>query len=439
MGVGGGPARLMTRRRATGERAMHRLLAGRLYYGWIVVGVTCLTLLVAGGIRSAPAAVFILPIEADLGWDKATIAFAVSLGLLLYGLVGPLAGRWIDRFGARVVMMISMALTGVSMLISAVMTELWQLNLFWGVLAGLATGLASAVLGPPIANRWFVARRGLVTGIFGGAMSAGQLIFIPGLMALTLAIGWRQASFILALIALAMLTPIALLMRNDPADLGLQPYGGPAPQPAGANPSGGVMASALRTPEFWLLAGSFFVCGATSMGLIGVHFIPHSVDHGIPEVKAAGVLALMGALNFVGTVGSGWLTDRFDPRKLLACYYSFRGLSLLLLPFLITTDIGLVGWAVLFGLDYIATVPPTATLVADLFGRRNVGQVFGWVFFAHQVGAALASYLSGLARVHLGDYGLAFLVAGLLAMLGGLMALRIGRHAPAPVQVATAR
>jgi predicted MFS family arabinose efflux permease len=202
---------------------------------------------------------------------------------------------------------------------------------------------------------------------------------------------------------------------------------------------GGVMGRAVRTPEFWLLSGSFFVCGATSNGLIGVHFIPHSVDHGIPEVKAAGVLALMGALNFVGTVGSGWLTDRFDPRKLLACYYSFRGLSLLLLPFLITTDIGLVAWAVLFGLDYIATVPPTATLVADIFGRRNVGQVFGWVFFSHQVGGALASYLSGLARVHLGDYGLAFLVAGLLAMIGGLMALRIGRRAPAPVQVAAAQ
>jgi sugar phosphate permease len=416
---------------------MHRLPAGRLYYGWIVVAVTCLTLLVASGIRSAPAAVFILPIEAELGWDKATIAFAVSLGLLLYGLAGPVAGRLIDRFGARLVMLSAMALTGASMLISAVMTELWQLNLFWGLLAGIATGLASTVLGPPIANRWFVARRGLVTGIFGGAMSAGQLIFIPALMALTLAVGWRQASIILALTALAMLAPVAMLMRDDPADLGLQPYGGPAPQPAAT--TGGVMGRAVRTPEFWLLAGSFFVCGATSMGLIGVHFIPHSVDHGIPEVKAAGVLALMGALNFVGTVGSGWLTDRFDPRKLLACYYSFRGLSLLLLPFLITSDIGLVGWAVLFGLDYIATVPPTATLVADIFGRRNVGQVFGWVFFSHQVGAALASYLSGLARVQLGDYGLAILVAGLLALLGGLMALRINRHAPAAVQVATAQ
>jgi sugar phosphate permease len=419
------------------ERMMHKLFAGRLYYGWIIVGVTCATLLAAAGIRSAPA-VFILPIEAELHWGRDTIAFAVSLGLLLFGLAGPFAGRLIDRFGPRVIMLVGMTLAGVSMLVSAIMTQVWQLTVFWGMLSGIGTGMAAAVLGATVANRWFVARRGLVLGIFGGATSAGQLIFIPALMALSLAVGWRQTTFILAMIALVVLVPIALLMKNDPAEIGLQPYGGPAPQPAVAAKPGGAMLNALRTPEFWLLAGSFFVCGATSNGLIGTHFIPHSVDHGIPEVKAAGVLALMGALNFVGTVGSGWLTDRADPRKLLAIYYSFRGLSLLLLPLLVQSDIGLIGWAVLFGLDYIATVPPTVALVADTFGRRNVGSVFGWVFFSHQVGAALAAYLGGLARVQLGDYGLAFLVAGLLAMFGALLALRINRRPTAPAQVAPA-
>jgi MFS family permease len=416
---------------------MHRLLTGRLHYGWVVVAVTCLTLLVSAGITTAPT-VFILPVEQDLGWRRDVIAFAVSIGLVLFGLTGPFAGRLIDRVGPRLVMLAGLALAGLGILAGALMTEVWQLNLFWGVLRGIGAGMTAAVLGATVANRWFVARRGLVTGIFGGATSAGQLIFIPTLMTLVLATGWRQASLTLALIAFAVLAPVLLLMRNDPADVGLQPYGGPPPPPAAGARPGGVMAAALRTPEFWLLAGSFFVCGATSNGLIGTHFIPHSVDHGVPEVKAAGTLALMGAMNFVGTVGSGWLTDRFDPRKLLGCYYTFRGLSLLLLPILITSDLGLVAWAVLFGLDYIATVPPTVALVADTFGRRQVGSVFGWVFFSHQVGAALAAYLGGVARVAFGDYQLAFYIAGLLGITGAALALRVNRRAVAPIPVAAA-
>lgn len=416
---------------------MPRLLAGRFHYGWVVVAVTCLTLLVSAGIGTAPT-VFILPIEADLGWRRDVIAFAVSIGLVLFGLTGPFAGRLIDRFGPKRVMLGGLALAGLGMLAGALMTEVWQLNLFWGILRGVGTGMAAAVLGATVANRWFVARRGLVTGIFGGATSAGQLIFIPTLMALILATGWRQTSLALALIAFAVLAPVLLLMRNDPAEVGLQPYGGPPPPVASAR-SSGVMAAALRTPEFWLLAGSFFVCGATSNGLIGTHFIPHSVDHGVPEVKAAGTLALMGAMNFIGTIGSGWLTDRFDPRKLLGCYYAFRGLSLLLLPILITSDVGLVIWAVLFGLDYIATVPPTVALAADTFGRRQVGSVFGWIFFCHQVGAALAAYLGGVARVALGDYQLAFLIAGLLGIIGAALALRVNRRAVAPIPIAAAR
>jgi sugar phosphate permease len=294
-----------------------------------------------------------------------------------------------------------------------------------------------------VANRWFVARRGLVLGLFGAASSAGQLIFVPALMWGVVAIGWRTASVILAVIALAVLAPVLLLMRDEPADVGLAPYGAVAPPVgtgaagAAAPTTGGVMGRAVRVPEFWLLAGSFFVCGATSNGLIGTHFIPHSIDHGIPEVTAAGALALMGAMNFVGTVASGWLTDRYDPRKLLAVYYTLRGLSLFLLPF-VTDFSGLTVFAVVFGLDYIATVPPTAALAADIFGRRNVGVVFGWVFCAHMIGAALAAYLGGLARVTLGDYRMAFLAAGALAICGGLMALRIDRAAVAQVEPAVA-
>jgi sugar phosphate permease len=327
----------------------------------------------------------------------------------------------------------------------AAISTLWQLNLLWGVLGGIGTGMAAQVLGATVANRWFVARRGLVLGFFGAAGSAGQLLFVPLLMALVVAIGWRASHLVLAGAVALVLIPVFFLMRDDPADLGLRPYGAPlpppgsvAPAPVAALPAGaGVMARAVRVPEFWLLSGSFFVCGATSNGLIGTHLIPHSADHGISEVTAAGALALMGSMNFAGTLASGWLTDRYDPRRLLACYYFFRGLSLFLLPFVADFS-GLAIFAVVFGLDYIATVPPTSALTADIFGRRNVGTVFGWVFFAHQVGAALAAYLGGVARVALGDYQLAFLVAGTLAVLAALMALRVDRGARPSLQPASA-
>lgn len=408
---------------------MANRLRGRFYYGWVVVGVTALTLLVAAGVRSAPG-VFIYPIEQDFGWSRTTISFAVALGLLLYGLAGPLAGTLMDRYGPRLLMLGGLILMVASMALGAAVAEVWQLNAVWGVLSGLGTGAAAAVLGAAVANRWFHARRGLVMGIFGAATSAGQLIFVPFLMWLVLSVGWRGSSLAMAVAASLFLIPVMLLMRNDPGDVGVRPYGAPesAAEPAKSGPAAGVMRRAVRTPEFWLLSGSFFICGATSNGLIGTHFIPHSIDHGIPEVAAAGVLGLMGTMNFVGTIASGWLTDRFSPRILLAIYYSFRGLSLFLLPF--AGDVaGLAVFAVIFGLDYIATVPPTAALVADHFGRRNVGAVFGWVFCAHQVGAAMAATLGGMARDAVGDYALAFLAAGVLALIAALLSLGI-RRAP---------
>lgn len=426
---------------------MVKALGGRLYYGWVVVAVVFLALLVSAGVRAAPA-VLINPLETELGWSRAAISFAVSVGLLLYGLSGPVAGWLMDRFGPTRLTLVGLAIIGGSTLAGATMTELWQLNLFWGVLSGVGTGVVAPVLGATVANRWFVERRGLVLGVFGAAASAGQLVSVPALMWLVIAAGWREGTVLLAAAVFLILVPVLLFMRDDPTRLGLRPYGAreseerrtaveesPAPEPgtaaeAPAEARGGAVSRALRTPEFWLLSGSFFICGASSNGIIGVHFLPHSIDHGIPEVTAASALALMGAMNFVGTITSGWLTDRYDPRKLLAVYYSLRGLSLLLLPF-VTEFAGLAVFAVFFGLDYIATVPPTVALVADRFGRMNVGAVFGWVFFSHQVGAALASYLGGVARDSLGDYTAAFLVAGILAILAALLASRITR-APLP-------
>jgi sugar phosphate permease len=422
-----------------------------LYYGWVVVGVVFVALLISAGVRAAPT-VLVHPLEMELGWSRATISFAVSIGLLLYGLSGPVAGWLMDRFGPKRLTLAGLAIIGTSTLAGAAVTELWQLNLFWGVLSGIGTGIVAPVLGATVANRWFVERRGLVLGIFGAAASAGQLVAVPALMWLVVVTGWRQGTVLLAGAVMLVLIPVLLFMRDDPSRMGLRPYGerGPKAQPAAEeSPApesgtpladaqrGGVMSRAVRAPEFWLLSGSFFICGASSNGIIGVHFVPHSIDHGIPEVTAASVLALMGAMNFVGTLGSGWLTDRYDPRKLLAVYYSLRGLSLLLLPF-VTEFVGLAVFAVFFGLDYIATVPPTVALVADRFGRLNVGTVFGWVFLSHQIGAALASYLGGVSRDSFGDYTAAFLGAGILAVMAAMMALLLRRR-PAPANPAEAR
>jgi predicted MFS family arabinose efflux permease len=320
-----------------------------------------------------------------------------------------------------------------SLIASACMTEQWQLFLFWGIISGIATGLIGTVLGATVATRWFVAQRGMVTGIFSAATSAGQLIFLPLLMQLILSVGWRTTIYALAAVMAAIIIPVFLLLRDEPADVGQRPYGAPSQFDAAAIAAArpgmlSTMQGAIRTPEFWLLAGTFFVCGFTSTGLIGTHLVPYAVDCGIAQIAAAGMLALMGAMNFAGTLASGWLTDRYDPRKLLAIYYTFRGLSLFLLPFF-KTPASLAFFAILFGLDYIATVPPTIGLIADIFGARQVGIIYGWVFCSHQIGAALAAWLGGVTRQSMGSYTLAFTAAGVLAILAGMLALRIQRRA----------
>lgn len=416
--------------RSTGAEREQRRSArtGRFYYGWVVVAVTFLTLMVAAGVRSAPG-VLIYPIETEFGWSRAAISLAVSIGLLLYGLSGPLAGQLMDRFGPRRVMLFGLLVTGGSTAISTAIAEVWQLDLVWGLLSGLGTGVTGSVLGVAVANRWFVAQRGLVTGLFGAAFSAGQLVFLPLLMWLVVATGWRGALAVLAVAVLLVLVPVLALMRDDPSDLGLQPYGGAAlpPSPlAAAGLLGGVTGRAVRTPAFWLLAGTFIVCGITTNGLIGTHLVPHSIERGIPEITAAGAMGLMGAMMFVGALISGWLTDRCDPRKLLAGYYCLRGLSLFWLPF-VGDFPSLAIFAVFYGLEFAATLAPTAALAADLFGRRNAGTIYGWIFFLHQVGAAAAAYLGGVARASLGDYQLSFLLAGGLGLLGALLALCVQR------------
>ena len=417
-----------------------RALPSGFYYGWIILALSFLTTLVGAGIRSSPA-VLINPFELEFGWSRAAIAFAVSINLLLFGVAAPISGWLLDRFGPRRVMLICLSVLAVGVSGTTFMREYWQLVLLWGVVVGLAAGGVGSVLSATVANRWFVERRGLALGILNSASSTGQLIFIPLLMVLIVFGGWRTGSWTLVCVALALLPVIFLFMRDDPADMGLDPYGsqasGSAAQRlASARAAAGAdmpLSQVFRTSTFWLLAGSFFVCGGTANGLIGTHLIPHSIDHGIPQVTAAATVGVMGGLNFVGTVLSGWMTDRVNPRKWLSMVYALRGLSLFILPF-VTDFSGLFIFAVIYGLDWFATVPPTIALTADTFGRQSVGKIFGWIFLSHQVGAALMAAGAGLIRDWLGDYQMAFLAGGSIALIAAGLALKIpSRRAAAPV------
>lgn len=398
------------------------------HYGWIVVAITFIVLLVAAGLRALPA-VFITPLELELGWDRAGISLAVAVSWIVVGLAGPFSGWLIDRVGPRHTMVAGLALTIVGTAPMVVMTTLWELNLWWGIVAGLGTGMLSLVIGAAVVNRWFAVRHGLAVGILGAGTSAGTLVFLPIMMSVTLALGWRAAVVLtIGILAIVVIPLVILLVHDTPSELGLEMYGADR-EPARAATLTGPLSSiseALRTLDFWLLAGSFFICGFTSTGLIGLHLVPHVIEMGFTETVAAGTMALLGAMNVVGTMGSGYLTDRFNPRRLLGIYYAFRALSLLLLP-LVADPVGLMIFAVLFGLDYIATVPPTVALTADRFGRRSVGLLFGWIVCSHQIGAAAASSFGGVMHVWMGDYSFAFLAAGVLGFVAAGLSLRISR------------
>jgi MFS family permease len=399
----------------------------RFIYGWLILAVSFAVILIGAGTRSAPGAL-LLGIEGDTGWSKAQISLAGAAGLLLLGLGGPASGFLIDRFGVRRLTVAALLLTASGMALSALASEVWQLVLFFGLISGFGAGLVASVLGPVVANRWFAKGRGLVVGLFGAAASAGQLVFFPVLTSISGSDGWRVAVLVLAGALVAVAIPAALLLRESPAEVGERARGeDPSLPPAAtlrADP--GIMRRAVRTPEFWLLAGTFFVCGATSNGVVGTHFIAHAVDHGFTPTIAAEALALMGLFNFVGTIASGWLSDKFDPRRLLLVYYGFRGISLLWLP-AIHDQMDVVAFSVLFGLDYIATVPPTVMLTAEVFGRRNVGIVYGWIYAAHMLGAAILAEVAGVIRDTAGDYAIAYIAAGWMAIGAGVVALALRR------------
>jgi MFS family permease len=405
-----------------------------IHYGWVVAGTTFLTMLVTAGAVGAPG-VFILPLQKEFGWQTADISAALAIRLLLFGLMGPFAAALMNRFGVRRIATTALVIIASGLLLSTQMTQVWQLVLLWGFVIGIGTGLTALVLGATVATRWFTQRRGLVVGLLTASSATGQLVFLPMLAALTDRLGWRVSILVVCGAMAVALVVVTALMRDRPSDLGLAPYGETAPTappPAATSSLAAAMLTpitalreAARTRVFWILFASFFICGASTNGLIQTHFIPLCADFGLPAVGAASVLAMMGIFDFIGTVGSGWLSDRYDNRWLLFWYYGLRGLSLMILPFTEFTFYGLSLFAMFYGLDWIATVPPTVKLAAQHFGRERANLVFGWVFTGHQIGAATAAFSAGLSRTMLATYLPAFFIAGALCLIAALLVLSI--------------
>jgi sugar phosphate permease len=407
----------------------------KLHYSWIVAAVTFFILLLGAGVRAAPS-VLILPLQREFGWDTSTISAAIAVNIFLFGMMGPFAVAIMERFGIRRTISVALLVLAIGVALTAFMTQSWQMMLLWGFVVGSGTGVVAMSFGVAITERWFTKSRGLVLGILTASNATGQLIFLPLLASVAVNSGWRTVSLGLAIVILLASPLAAFLLREYPADAGLAPFGSEEIQAAptrGRNPAVRALLAlqaGLRSGDFWLLSGSFFVCGASTNGLIGTHLIPACGDHGIPEVQAAGLLAMMGIFDLFGTTASGWLSDRWDSRKLLAWYYGLRGISLLILPYSFDFKFyGLSVFALVYGLDWVATVPPTVKLAGQIFGQENAAIMFGWIAAAHQVGAALAAWGAGLIRTGTGNYNQAFITSGLLCLVTAFAVSLIGKKA----------
>ncbi|MBY6538266.1 MFS transporter [Rhodococcus sp. BP-349] len=410
----------------------------RVHRAWIVAAVAFLALLGAAGFRAAPS-VLMVPITDEFGWSRGVLSAAVGINLLLFGLTAPFAAALMDRFGIRTVTSVALTVVALGSALTVFVTAPWQILLTWGLLIGLGTGSMALVFAAMVTDRWFVRRRGLVSGILTAGSATGQLIFLPVVAALADSSGWRTASLVVAGGALAVVPFVLLFLRNSPEEVGELPYGAterPAPVLVTGNPAMRAIralrdASSVRT--FWALMVGFAICGATTNGLVGVHFIPSAHDHGMPQTTAAGLLAVVGIFDIVGTIASGWLTDRVDPRLLLGAYYAFRGVALLFLPALLSDALhpSIVVFIVVYGLDWVATVPPTIALCREVFGAQGP-LVFGWVFASHQVGAGIASVVAGVVRDATGEYTAAWFGAAGLCVVAAVLSVGIARRS-APV------
>ncbi|MGW0310020.1 MFS transporter [Streptomyces flavidovirens] len=404
---------------------------------WFVAAVAFVTIIGGAAFNSLPG-LLIIPLHEEFAWSRGEIGLAVSIDMALYGLTAPFAAALMDRFGMRRVVVAALSMVAAGALLSVWMTASWQLMLYWGLLVGLGTGSMAMAFSATVTNRWFVARRGLVTGVLTAAGASGQLVFLPLCAWIVENHGWRPASVTVALAALVVVPFVWLLLRDHPADVGLAPYGGkfvpkPEPRTGAAKRTVTVLFAAARTGPFWLLAGTFAICGASTNGLIRTHFVPSAHDHGMPITAAASLLAVIGIFDVVGTIASGWLTDRFEARRLLAVYYALRGVSLLFLPMLMAPTVHppMIFFIVFYGLDWVATVPPTLALCREQYGDDSA-IVFGWVLASHQVGAAVVAFAGGVARDVFGSYDVVWYAAGALCAAAALMSLVI-RRKPAPV------
>lgn len=411
----------------------------RPHYAWVMAAMTFVVVLAAAGFRATPGVLF-EPLEESFGWDKATVGLAVSVNLLLYGLVGPLAAAIMLRVGLRIHVIGALVIMSTGSLLTLSMNQPWHLVLTWGVVVGIGSGGLASVLAATVATRWFVKHRGVVVGALTAAGATGQLVFLPVLSAFASDHGWQRVSIVIALCSMAAIPIVAIWFRDSPATLGLPPYGGDhiVEHVVTTNPVSTALdgfRTARTSSAFWLLWGSFAVCGLSTNGLIGTHFIPAGHDHGMSETHAAALLALVGIFDVVGTLASGWLTDRFDPRTLLMVYYGFRGLSLLFLHQAFdAAHLGLWAFIVFYGLDWVATVPPTVALCSQLFGPTRAPVVYGWVFAGHQVGAALAAVGAGALRDVTGSYQPAFIIAGVACLVAAFGVRRIHRPSAEHVQ-----
>jgi sugar phosphate permease len=422
------------------------MAARNIHYGWVVAGATFLAMLMTAGAQGAPG-VIIEPLQKEFGWSASDVSFSFAVRLMLFGLVAPFAAAFINRFGVRAVIATAVLMIASGMIASLAMTHVWQFTVSYGVLVGLGTGMVALVLGATVATRWFVERRGLVVGMLTASYATGQLIFLPIMAKLTQDHGWRSAlAFLTAMLFVVGLVGL-LVLRDRPRDVGLPPYGARAIEPPPKQDMSliAMMSSPLRalyeartSGAFWVLVATFFICGFSTNGLIQTHWIALCGDYGIAPVSAAGALAVMGAFDFFGTILSGWLSDRYDSRWLLFAYYGLRGLSLIALPFTNFTVVGLSAFAVFYGLDWIATVPPTVRLTAERFGAEKANLTFGWIFAAHQLGAATAAFGAGAARTELATYLPALYGAGVACLGAAALALTLARPRPRAAAVAVA-
>jgi MFS family permease len=407
----------------------------RVHPAWIAAAITWLTLVASAGYRSAPS-VLIVPLEDAFGWSRAQISLAISINILLYGLTAPFAAALMERFTVRKVVMSALAAVSIGAFLTIFMTKPWHLILLWGVVVGVGTGSMALVFAATVASRWFMQRRGLVTGALTAAAATGQLIFLPALSTIAMNHGWKSVSITIAIGAAVVIPLIWWGLNETPEDIGHKPYGAPEDWVAPERLQGNAARNAINAlknsskfPDFWLLFGTFFVCGLTTNGLIGTHFIPAAHDHGMGEVVAASLLALIGVFDVIGTLGSGYLTDRIDPRKLLVFYYGFRGISLLLLPSILFSTLhpSTLVFVIFYGLDWVATVPPTIALCRTVLGPKYGAVVYGWVFTGHQIGASVAAIGAAILRVKLGDYALSFYIGGAMSLIAAFAVLFIAR------------